>query len=239
MRPRDLDSEIEINGNSYTVNSSSDTSNIPKMSNFSSLTVKTYCPYCLSRSKLEYSGFLPAKIGYKCGNCSNDIVILDKSDDNVVSTKYLTQKLKYHMRKIESFSCGYNYALSNNDSDKFLKKLKRSVAAKFFVQTIPILYMIPILIPITFIIQGKLPQSLATDQFFYAYISGLIILSIITMIVGIHKVNKYKSIKDSVLDTVNTRWAIKGIENEKENINNRIENQKNKKDHKLDICKNQ
>lgn len=82
MRPRDLDSEIEINGDNYTVNVSSNTRDIPKMKDFSSLRVKTYCPYCLSKSKLEYSWFLPSKIGYKCESCSNDIVILIKGIQN-------------------------------------------------------------------------------------------------------------------------------------------------------------
>lgn len=96
MIPRDLSINVEIDENSYTIKNNSSIKDIPNTKDFDSLKIITYCPYCLSKYELEYSGFLPTKIGYKCDSCDHNIILVNNTENKkqTISTKYLSKKLK-------------------------------------------------------------------------------------------------------------------------------------------------
>lgn len=218
MRPRNLSAKLKINNEDlHTINCNSNLDSIPKFKKFKSLKIETYCPHCLSKHKLEYSGFLPTKIGYKCDKCENNNVIAEKTTDNVqnISTKYLASELKDHLKDVESFSCGYNHAISNRGYNELYKKLERGRLAEILIQFVPVLHILLATGFSAFVIQGNIPLSIMYQESTYIYLFGSFVLSISIMIIGICMIQNYTNLKDNVLNNTNRSWVMKGIQKAK------------------------
>lgn len=212
MVPRDISSKIRVN-DEYNLDISSEgiDGNLPNTSSFESVKIETYCPHCFSKHKLQYSGFLPKNIGYRCDECSEIRHIHNQHSDGKTYVGDLAESLVKEMKIANSSICGYNYAKYKNGGDDLYEKIKKFRRSKFeinmfyFVSFISFIFgSLLLLTSINLTLPGLL------TAYPLSFLAGFKIIMMMNK--KTEKYIKNFDIKDSKLDTINLKWFQHGLE---------------------------
>lgn len=237
MIPRDISSKICVN-DEYNLNVSNEgvEGDLPSTSSFDTVKIETYCPHCFTKHKLEYSGFLPKKIGYKCDGCSEIRYIYNQHTDGKTYVSDVAESLVDEMEKVDSSIAGYNYANFRNDSNDIYRKIKKFRKSKLKINIFYFIFLI-------FFFMFSLPLIASTN----IGILSLFILYPLSTTVGYkiiimmnRRTEEYVknfNIKDSKLDSIRLKWFQYGIgkateENLDSDINELCTNKTSNKEHK-------
>lgn len=238
MIPRDISGSIKID-DKKNINISQNGTNdeIPNICNFDKAEIDIYCPYCFSKHKLEYSGFFPNKIGYRCDNCGEDRYLLNKQSDGRTYVGDVVESLSKEVNILHSSIAGYNYAkFKNNDTD-IHTKIRKFRRNKLIINIIHFLSLILFIFCSLFIFSY---MSIGPMVFFIGY--PIFVMVGYRVVLKTNKLSenyvKNFNLKDSKLDNIRLKWfeygSTKGIkENSKTDNKYNKQNAKNKKQDKI------
>lgn len=240
MKPRELNDYIIYDDKEYKIKIYEENSEIPDTVSFDSAKIVTYCPYCDEKYELQYSGYFPNQIEYKCNECESIVSILkiNTASNTRPTFSMIEDALQEQMEERESYAIGYNYATKKSEkkSHSMLKNIKM---LKIYM-TILFLFLLVLGFPIFLL-------------FLYSIILLKIKLTILTIIFSViiyytsHYISNYIEnkymIKDSKLEPhdIKLEWLSKGIRHnmssqEYDPLNtseieasNRVDNKKKKK----------
>lgn len=227
MKPRGLKNVLKVDGENYKIGVSGSDKEVPNDIKFNSAEIVTYCPYCDSKYKLQYSGYFPKQIEYNCDHCDTIIPVLNMNTESNMrpSLSKIESVLKKQSKLRESYAIGHNYAERHSESEvnELISNLKKYEFYNliFVILTLilaPIFLLSLLLLNIKFII--------------------LTIASIISMAYIDKKLEQRYLIRDPKIDNINIYWATKALKNKSDECNYNNLKESEQKNDKSNIDKN-
>lgn len=214
MKPRGLKDKIVINESTHIIDPVKSLENITDSNSFDYGKIVTYCPYCNTKHDLEYSGYFPKQIGYKCNKCEETITILDTGYKNF-DISFVAEAIQKTVQDRESFALGYNYALYNDKSNvrDFSDGVKKYVSGRLYHQISLTLFLLLSIITVNGILLLLIVQILPILILVLCSLCAIVMLSITDNIIERHRKSKV-DLKDSVMsyDNMSPVWISEGIE---------------------------
>lgn len=228
MKPRGLKNVLKVDGEEYEIDVSGSDKEVPNNIKFNSAEIVTYCPYCDSKYKLQYSGYFPKQIEYNCDHCDTIISVLNMNTESDMrpSLSKIEGALKKQAKLRESYAIGNNYAERHSESEvnEVIGNLKKY---EFYNLIFVILTLIlaPILLLSLLLLNIK--------------IITLTVVSIISMVYIDKKLEQKYLIRDPKIDNINIYWAIKALKSKRDeyDYNNLEEDETNAEDESNNINK--
>lgn len=214
MQPRGLKDEMIINNSKYRIDPNNSLEDINGNNSFDYGKIITYCSYCNTKHKLEYSGYFPKQIGYRCNKCEETITILD-TGYNDFNINFVAEAVQSTVQNRESFALGYNYATKNNrqDTKDFYKGVERYVSGRLYHHLALTLFLLSSIIALLgFILLLGSPISIVPILISYP-VGVIVIFSLVDWLIEKHRRSEIE-IKDSIISENNMSpiWISKGIE---------------------------
>lgn len=226
MKPRGLENSLKVDGEKYNISVRGSDKEVPNKIKFNSAEIVTYCPYCDSKYKLQYSGYFPKQIEYNCSNCDKIISVLNLNTKSNVrpSLSKIESSLKKQSKLRESYVIGHNYAERHSTSDvnDLISDLKKY---EFY----NVIFMILILI------SGSI--FLLSLVLFNLKIIFLTTISIISMSYINRKLAHKYLIKDPKIDNINIYWTKKALKTKNGEYNYSSSKRSDEKDDKSNTNK--